>query len=279
MDTSVIQDTDTIAQKTKTNYISAIKKLNGELGKTKLSNVKKVDKIIKGFTDNPNSQGNFYSAIMKFLDLTNQQDLRNEYKKLLKSSIQKHDKKKKVLSKTQKEVGDDYPSLKRKYRKFLRKERFTGKMSAMEFVLSFYVLLPPRRSDYWDMIYTEQEEQDENTNYIFRKDKKVWLVFNKFKNVKSIGKQKFFVKNRLLKSIIMARGLKEGDRIYPKSRRQFSRDLGKVTLLHFGKKLGINDLRIIHNTTKFKNVNIKELEKDAELMGHTTTAKIKNYIR
>ncbi len=281
-----ILDTSTgLSEKTLESYSSNIKKINEHIGHIKLKDVKGMKKVVESITENPNSQGNYYSIIMKILELSDRTELRKKYKPLLKASNKKHDDKPKKLNKAQGNVIDkNYEKLKHDF-VISSKKKGIDTLSEIDFVLLFYVLIPPRRSEYFNMIYTtsERKAKNEEHNYLINTDTGHELVFNNFKNVKKIGKQRFRIgssrKERSLRRIIRKRGLKEGQFIYSKSRRQFTRDLGKATKKVFGEKLLINDLRIIHNTDKFLHIDTTELKKDAQQMGHSVQAKLNNYIR
>lgn len=285
MDITILNKATNLSEKTLETYRSLIEKINKHIGDTQLLNVDKMKKVIEGITSNPNSQGSYYSVIMKVLELQNRNELRKMYKLLLKTTIKKHDDTSKKLTKEQKKVIDrNYEKLKHDF-VVSSKKKGIDTLSEIEFVLLFYVLLPPRRSDYYNMIYTTSEEKTKNEehNYLIKTNTGLELVFNNFKNVKKIGKQRFRIgssrKERSLRRVIKNRGLKEGQFIYSKSRRQFTRSLGKITKKVFGEKLLINDLRIIHSTTKFNKIDTKELKDDAEKSGHSVSAKLNNYIR
>ena len=282
-----ILDTATgLSEKTLESYRSLVKKINNNISTTKLKDVEGMKKVVEGITNNPNSQGNYYSVIMKILQLSNRNKLRTKYKPLLKAANKKHDDKPKKLNKAQGNVIDkNYEKLKHDYVVSSKKKGIENNISDIEFVLLFYVLLPPRRSEYYNMIYTKNEDiiDDDDVNFLFEDDLGYHLIFNNFKNVKKIGRQRFRIgssrKERSLRRIIRQRKLKEGEYIYDKSRRQFTRDLGYITKKVFGEKLLINDLRIIHNTDKFLHIDTTELKKDAEQMGHSVQSKLNNYIR
>ena len=270
LDIDVLSRATDISDKTKTNYISSSKRL----GKIDLNNVKNVKQKIKKLSSNPNIAGNYYSTILKFLQLINNVELRTTYKKILAVNIKKHDDSKKILHPDL--VNVDYN---KKTIDFINYLTTSKTITTNDFILSFYVLLPPRRSEYSNMIYTEQKIKNDTINYLQKNKNKYILHFNNFKNVKSIGKQKFTIDNKLLINLIKQQNLKEGERLYKKSRNTFTLDLKKITKQHYGIEMGINKIRILYNTNKFKNINPKELIEDANMMGHSVRAKINNYIR
>ena len=284
MDISVFDKATNLASKTIQNYKSSARKLNEKMeGRNRIKTLSKMRSIISELTDNPNSQGNYYSAIIKYLDLTGVGSdtlLIKRYKNVLKKVNKRHDAKKKILSQPQKNILDKgkYKNFKGIYRKYIKNKTV---ISDIDFVLGLYLYFPPRRADYVDMIYIENENNvDDNTNYLLRKNDKTTFIFNKFKNVKTFGKQRLSVKS--INFLINKKGLKHNQPIYNKSRRTFTRDLGKITTKLFDEKLLINDLRIIHNVSKFgkdKKFTLKELKEDAVNQAHSESTKIKNYVR
>ncbi|GAG04124.1 unnamed protein product, partial [marine sediment metagenome] len=223
-----ILDKATISDRTKRDYIRFIKNIQKVDIDVKITDINKVHTIIKSITSNPNSQGSYFSAVMKILELSNNNELRKKYKDLLKETIKKHDNTPKKLTKPQKKViSRNYEKLKHDF-VISSKKKGIDKLSEIEFVLLFYVLLPPRRSDYYNMIYTTHNSKTKNEehNYLLDEDTGYTLVFNKFKNVKKIGSQRFRIgssrKERSLRRIISNRKLQEGQSIYSKSRRYFT---------------------------------------------------------
>ena len=288
MDVTKFNTIENISQKTINNYKSSGKKINNGLGKSKLDNIKKVKKIIQQLS-NPskpqgyeNRQGNYYSAIVKYLAIDNDNlDLLQKYRTVLHELNNKHKNKAKVLTEEQKNV--DYESGKNKFIEHL-KSRNLENLSPVEFIFAFYMLLPPRRRDYQNMIFTRNPLIINNPehNYLFNKGRSYKMLFNNFKTIKSMGQQKFFLSvktDKMLRNIVKRRNLKEGDFLYNAGVRQLNRDINSITEKYFGSKLNIIDLRVLHNSTKFKNSNVHELKDDAERMGHQVTTKIQNYIR
>ncbi len=282
MDTDVLESASNISPNTIKLYVAIANKFNDENeDDLELDQIKEVVKLIKSITMSANVQGNYFSAIMKQLELEDRLQLKEKYRTILRTSIKKSDKSKKVLKKIVQDA--DYKKGKRKLVKRLVNKEYEN-LSIQEFIISFYLLQPPRRADYFDMVYTEIREntKDETKNWLFIKGRSIALYFNKFKNVHRIGKQKFFVSNPNLRKVIRKRGLTEGERLYPKSRNIYTNDIGKITTELFGQRLLINDLRVLHSTTLFgnnQNTTVKKLQDDSDRMGHSIPTKISQYIR
>jgi hypothetical protein len=140
-------------------------------------------------------------------------------------------------------------------------------------ILSCYVLIPPRRSkDYTDLKWRDYDEKKDN--YWDAKGKR--LVFNDYKTQKHYGTQTVGAP-KPLESIItkwiklLKKGEVDGPYLF------FTESGNKLTSAHmakllggiFGKKVGVNILRHSYITCNL-GPKLKELEKVAEEMGHST---------
>lgn len=287
LDQSILDD-GTISQKTIKNYKSNINELNIHLKKKniEIDDIDNMMVLIKKISkNNKNKMGNFVSAIMKILQLQKNDELRNKYKTELTETFKELNKPK---QKTEKQdfVSEHYVNDVKAFIKHL--EDNIKNLSEIETLLSFYIIFPPRRRDYLQMFYTTDLEntKDETKNWIYRKDGKsrvIRLILNNFKNVKNIGKQEFRLNPKgeyeLLRKIIMKRKFNEGDKLYNKSVKTFEREMKEITKKWFGRPLTIIDLRVLHSTSNFHNLNVKQLLDDAEKMAHNPMTKMISYIR
>lgn len=282
MKLSIIDDFD-VSDSTKKTYMSIGNKLKDIIKKTKLSNVKRIQKLINKNIPQSTSL-NYYKLISKYLQHTEaKQELIDSYRKIifdLNNTIKsKQPEKLKQLKEKFKDI--DYKKSKDDFIKRIRSNDY--KTDLLEFIISFYLLLPPRRTDYHDMIYIEDMNRiNEKQNFLTGNiDKsKYGLVFNNFKTKNKYDTQRFVIKQKDLVNIIKNRDLKPNSAIYPKSKRTYFRDIKKITKKIFGKELGINDLRKLHSTHEFSNTK-KELDRmkqDAEMMSHSVKTKLDNYI-
>ena len=222
----------------------------------------------------------YYSALSKYFTLINNNEVSEKYKVLLKEINKKIDDKPRLLKDNIKDVN--YKKGKKDFIKKIRKNNHETTFG--EFILSFYLLLPaPRRlKDYQNITYVESRKSIKAGNYILGKRTgkiKYFLIFKDFKTSKTMGEQKFGITNKDLVKVLDNRNLRVGDRIYDKSPKSFRTLLQKTTNIFFGTPLTNNDLRVLHSTSKFGNINVGELEKDSKFSGHSSRAKLKNYIR
>lgn len=146
-------------------------------------------------------------------------------------------------------------------------------------ILSLYVLLPPRRNqDYQDLYIVKKwdDKLSKDKNYYDMTAHK--FIFNKFKTAKSHGVQEVsLADNKPLADVLALyiklhpskgkgemRFLVNADGSALGSVNSITRILNKI----FGKHIGSSMLRHIYITHKYGDAK-KEMEKDAEAMGHS----------
>ena len=148
-------------------------------------------------------------------------------------------------------------------------------------VLSLYVLIPPRRSDYLKMKILDDNEMDKEYNYLDIKNKKFI-----FQNYKTSGKYK-------VQEVDIPKNLMDIINLYMKFRKDktgaflikpdgsafetinsITRILNKI----FKKKISVSMLRNIYLTDKYAKEN-KEKEKDASAMGTSVNMIDNNYTK
>ena len=285
MNLNIFNNDNELSEVTIANYVKFARSVNQHIdNESDLNDFKLVSKSISNITDNINSQRNYYSAVIKYLRLTNVDEsiIKPFTKKVTDIS---HILNKKVYKLKEKLVGIDYNQ---KVKDFIKKldDKDYSDLSLNEFMLSLYVLLPPRRLDYINMIYTTDKSVINNMehNYIFHKGRSIRMVFNKYKTSKTYGQQTFFLtikKDFEIRMILRRRGLKSGEFIYHKQERQFRKDMNKITLEVFGVEMNVQDLRVMYNTHKFQDAkkSLKEMKEDAAKMAHSVSEKVQIYIR
>lgn len=275
-----IKDLENVSEGTKRTYLSVSKKINGFIKKTKITNFNRIVKLINKNVDKNATKLSYYKVLSKYLQGINgdKEDI-DKYRNMIMITNQEIEKEKpKKLEQVKEKLKDiDYNKIKQDFFKKIKDNDY--KTTLLEFILSFYLLRPPRRADYYNMIYVESRKDiQEDKNYLVGKrnikgKSGYGLVFQDFKSFKAFGKQSFMIDNETLTKIIDKKELKSGELIYGKSRRTYTRDINKITQQVFGKKLGINDLRKLHSTELFKGI-----KEDANAMGHSVGSKVNNYI-
>lgn len=153
-------------------------------------------------------------------------------------------------------------------------------------VLSLYTQIQPRRNlDYLDMIVVKEDPQDKvQHNYlVLEKTRPSHFIFNRFKTSKKYGSQKIDIPEKLgavIKTYLKFHPLRK-QKEYPflvshdgtplTAVNSITRLLNRI----FGKRVGSSMLRHIFLSNKY---DIKEMEKDAEAMGHSVEEQ-KKYLK
>ena len=133
-------------------------------------------------------------------------------------------------------------------------------------ILSLYVLQPPRRlQDYTEMrLKGEGKEKD---NYIA----KTKFIFNKYKTAKAHGKEEVSINPKLKFILDKWKKLNPHDWLLVGitdnkfSSSQLQQRLNSI----LGKKASVNILRHSFLSDKYKDIDIRDMEKTAEAMGHS----------
>jgi len=170
-----------------------------------------------------------------------------------------------------------------------------GKLSKAQFqllqsyvLLSLYTLIPPRRStDYTAFkIRNFDESQGSKDNYMtnFNKNKKKGLssfVFNTYKNSTRLGRQIIEIPKTLERVIDVWKQFNKSDWLLvnsvgnPVSQTKIVYWLNEI----FGKNISSSLLRHIFLTSKYSNVNLKQLKSDTEMMGNSEISTILSYVQ
>lgn len=161
------------------------------------------------------------------------------------------------------------------------------------FVLSLYTDLPPRRNEYmYCMIVKNMKKHDDvNLNYLDLEGER--FIFNKYKTQKRYGRQELSFKDNEEFKKTLTRYLK----IHPLFKTRIGMS-SKIPLLVKGdgkifqdnnsitrclnsifkpKKISSSMIRHIYLTNKYGDVK-KEMEEDAELMGHNRSTQQNKYV-
>ena len=266
-----------LAPDTIKGYKNVAHNMNQWKGTTKLSSSSAmIKKIIKN-VPNKNVRAIYYSALIKYFELIKKTNSKAylKYKEINKSTIQEHQKEPKVLTDSQKK--GDYKKGRTAFTTHIKGKEY--QTSASEMLLSFYLYFTPRRNVYSMMKFvTNESGVEEEKNYLFKHNNKYYFIFGRFKTDKTFGTQKFLINDNKLIKILDKKDFKHGDIVYSKSKRTALRDIVKETKKYFGVELNINDLRVLHSTSKFGKAK-KEMVIDAKRSAHSLNTKIKDYIR
>jgi hypothetical protein len=281
-------------------YIKNLRKLNnGEIESFKF--LEKPEIIMEKLKDyKPTTQRNFLISIVSALSMDNTPKYKKLYSKYYDIMILKNNEVKEIIH-----SAEDLPEWKSIIEKWeeLEKEvnKFKGNktISNVEYetllkfvVLSLYTLQPPRRNgDYLNMWIIDKQGKDdpENLNYVVMKTAE--FIFNNYKTSKKYNQQVQKISSELCNVLKIYfkfhPHLKSGKIPKEKNMVKFLvyRDGEEITQINaitrilnsvLGKGTASSKLRHIYLTSKYGDT-VKEQEKDAEAMGHST-AQQKDYI-
>jgi integrase len=284
-------------------YIRNLQKLSGDnpiKSLTFLKDVEEIEKKLSGYK--PNTIRNYVISIVSVLGLD--KDKRGKKKlydtyasqliqsnKTLREEAEKNEK-----SETQKEnwlswdeIEQKWNELKGKVEVFKSSKSITaGQYSQLlDFVvLSLYVLVPPRRNDYQQMMIVGKTPSDTSTNYVDLERKQ--FVFNKFKTAKREGQVVIPIPDALqsvlqiyLRFHPLYKNGKEpvaflvgADGRPLTATNSITRILNRV----FGKRVGSSLLRHSYLSSKYKDVR-QEMKKDSEAMSHSVETQQTQYVK
>jgi integrase len=299
-----LMDERKIAESTSTQYLQTLHKLNGGKPFNNLAWAKKfeaVQAIIDGYA--PSTQGNQYmvlsSALSLFNDKATYKGAYNHWRdKMMEARKEKnaepiHEKNEKQEENwlTWEEVSKKKSALKEDISSFLsNKVLTTGQFDKLlQFViLSLYSDVAPRRNqDYLDMYVVKKlgKDVDATKNYYDLSTHK--FIFNKYKTAKTYGQQEVAVPDELqtvlgefLKHHPLAKGKTKEFKLLVKADGSNLNTVNAITRCLnriFGKKVGSSMLRHSYLSSKYGDAT-KEMEDDAEAMGHSTSVQ-KEYIK
>lgn len=192
---------------------------------------------------------------------------------------------------SQEEVMKVYKQLKSEATPIMKLTKINKKQfqTLLDYVLlSLYVLIPPRRSmDYAVFkIRNFDESAQSKDNYMtnFSKTKKKGLssfVFNTYKNSKKMGPQILNdIPKELEKIIEMWKNFNKSDYLLinsvgnPITQSKIAVWLNDI----FGKNISTSMLRHIYLSSKYKDVNLKELKEDARALGQSDISRTLKYV-
>jgi len=289
-------------------YLRNMEKLNGNAPLRSLSFLKNTADIVSKISEyKDNTKRGYLISICSVLSLdkssAKKQKLYDEYFKMMMdmNKMLKSDESKNEKTDTQDKNWIEWSEVEKKWDELHAKvAAFAGNRELNEhqyetllqlMVLSLYVLLPPRRNEYQNMVVMKSVPAGASTdkNY-YDVDRRV-MILNKFKTSKKEGQKTIQIPDNL--SAVLATYLKfhpllKGKKIKPNTEVTFlvyfdgspldkvnsiTRILNKV----FGRRVGSSMLRHIYLSSKYGEVQ-EQQKKDAEMMGHSTSQQ-KDYIK
>jgi len=281
-----------VAESTATAYIRAMYLLNGKQpykNLTFLKNTSAIADLVSKYAESTikTIYASIVSVLSLFKDKPTYKKIYQHYYDLMMGKSEEA-KKAETSDKTQKqtdnwitwdEVQKKVADLREKVAEFKSNKSITSQQyeSLLHYlIVSLYTETQPRRNqDYLDMFVAKKQPTETEHNYVvLTKSKPTSFIFNKFKTSKKYGQQTLEVPETLsnviseylkfhpLKKNATFKFLVSHDGTPITAVNAITRVLNKI----FGKKVGSSMLRHIFLSTKY---DIKEMEKDANAMGHS----------
>jgi hypothetical protein len=281
-----------VAESTANAYIRAMYILNGKeafKNLTFLKNTAAIEDLVKKYADSTIKTilASIVSVLSLFKDKPTYKKIYHHYYERMMGKSEEA-KQNESSDKTQKqtdnwitweEVQQKVSELRDKVNEFKSQKSITQQQydTLLHYlIVSLYTETQPRRNqDYLDMFVAKKQPTETEHNYVvLTKTKPTSFIFNKFKTSKKYGQQTLevpeslasviseFLKFHPLKKNASFKFLVSHDGTPITAVNAITRVLNKI----FGKKVGSSMLRHIFLSTKY---DIKEMEKDANAMGHS----------
>ena len=285
-------------------YLKNVKKLNDDKPILNFAFLKDIENIKKKLEKyKPNTIRNYYISISSVLSLAGDsyKKLHQEYHNKMMELNKDLNKKEKMEVKTdeqkknwisQEEVKNTLDDLKQKVEKFKNDKKITKyeyDTLLNYLVLALYVLNPPRRNkDYQIMMMFRNYKDDLNENYNYLDVDNKQFIFRNYKTEKTHGEQIIPINDDLMSIInlyIKHYPQKLNKKFYVPFLVNYKgepltkiNDITNILNKIFDKKIGSSMLRKIYLTEKYSDVK-KESKKDAELMAHSQSVQMNNYVK
>ena len=278
IDLELIKNFD-VSDNTKKSNISVARTLNGIIKNTKITSFKKIEKLINKHTKNNGTKLNFYKLLSKLTKDKKNTNIKYQNKMKELNELINKEKPAKLEEVKNKFKDIDYNKLKNDFINKIKEKQY--KTTENEFIISLYLLQPPRRLEYANMIYIDNTENiDEKTNYLLKIGKEYFFKFQDHKNKRHIGTQNIRADDYNLFKILSNKNFTHNTPIYSKSKRTYQKDIKRITKEIFGIEMTINDIRKLHSSSLFSDTKeqMKNMSLDAEKMGHSVKVKLNNYV-
>jgi len=154
-------------------------------------------------------------------------------------------------------------------------------------IVGLYTVLPPRRADYWNLVFKSSgdEKPEKNKNFLVKTSKGLVLNIGDYKTKKTFGTiviklyKTYKPLSDLFEEFIKEEGLKDGERVFQSARinsaNSFTKKVNSLFKKLTEKEIGINMLRhIFINHFLSESRSLEEREKMGLLMGHSAMTQL-----
>ena len=284
-----------------TTYISIINNLHDKIFKEpfnieNFNNYKKVLNFLNNYK--PNNRKTYISAIISLLGKEN--PIINNYIDIMikDSEISNMEDMKQIKNDKMKqpnkqinneEINNIHNELYNKVNKIIKinkNEKLNNNdyLTYQKFIiLSLYHYQPPRRIKDFSLMKIKGNIDKDNDNYKIKN----YFFFNDYKTKKYLGTQKIEIDKDLLK--LLDKFIKYNDKFYNDNEfLLFNKNNKNYSQSHFtqllnqifnNKNISVNELRHLYLTSKYNNVNLDDIVKDAQNMGQSNIKTTLKYVK
>lgn len=282
-------------------YIVQLNKIRKEFDADDLKFITKIkdveDKVSeKHFT----SQRNLYNAIIVYLmAIDEDKDIIKEYSDIRDKLNEKYEEEQqsgKISEKQGKnfvdisEIQKMIDEMEKEIKTYKKKESLTSKQKQLlkAYTLFNILIRIPTRNDQAGMIlisktmYNKLKEEDKKKdNFLLMEKTSMKFIYNVYKTAKKYAENIVDIPKdleKILRMYIRLNKINSGEVLFPMTKNAQSQLLLKMSQKYMGKRISSTMIRKIYLSSKYGDT-LKEMKKDAKMMGHDTATAQKVYVK
>ncbi len=282
-------------------YIVQLNKIRKEFDADDLKFITKIkdveDKVSeKHFT----SQRNLYNAIIVYLmAIEGDKDIIKEYSDIRDKLNEKYEEEQqsgKISEKQGKnfvdisEIQKMIDEMEKEIKTYKKKESLTSKQKQLlkAYTLFNILIRIPTRNDQAGMIlisktmYNKLKEEDKKKdNFLLMEKTSMKFIYNVYKTAKKYAENIVDIPKdleKILRMYIRLNKINSGEVLFPMTKNAQSQLLLKMSQKYMGKRISSTMIRKIYLSSKYGDT-LKEMKKDAKMMGHDTATAQKVYVK
>ena len=282
-------------------YVVQLNKIRKEFDADDLKFITKIkqveDKVSeKHFT----SQRNLYNAIIVYLmAIEGDEDIIKEYSDIRDKLNEKYEEEQqsgKISEKQGKnfvdisEIQKMIDEMDKEVKTYKKKESLTSKQKQLlkAYTLFNILIRIPTRNDQAGMIlisktmYNKLKEEDKKKdNFLLMEKTSMKFIYNVYKTSKKYAENIVDIQKdleKILRMYIRLNKINSGEVLFPMTKNAQSQLLLKMSQKYMGKRISSTMIRKIYLSSKYGDT-LKEMKKDAQMMGHDTATAQKVYVK
>ena len=282
-------------------YVVQLNKIRKEFDADDLKFITKIkqveDKVSeKHFT----SQRNLYNAIIVYLmAIEGDEDIIKEYSDIRDKLNEKYEEEQqsgKISEKQGKnfvdisEIQKMIDEMEKEVKTYKKKESLTSKQKQLlkAYTLFNILIRIPTRNDQAGMIlisktmYNKLKEEDKKKdNFLLMEKTSMKFIYNVYKTSKKYAENIVDIQKdleKILRMYIRLNKINSGEVLFPMTKNAQSQLLLKMSQKYMGKRISSTMIRKIYLSSKYGDT-LKEMKKDAQMMGHDTATAQKVYVK